>query len=219
MSCGALASPVISMLHLRQVGRQHPYRAPNECPGRFLGCRRAFPELGGWGRRVCAVVAASTEGSEEPSIRELSASLERAIDEEEYELAASIRDQIERKRRDARAVVEEANERFYSAFRNGDYVAMSRIWGNGEHVQCIHPVAECIAGREDVLKSWKLILSGGRLDIKLEDVRVYATDTMGYVTAVEVVNAEDSKGRIVATNVFERQGSEWKIVFHQGGVC
>ena len=87
-------------------------------------------------------------------------------------------------------------------------------------VRCIHPVANCIAGREDVLKSWQLILGGGRLDIELEDVRVYATgDSMGYVTAVEVVNTDDSKGRIVATNVFERQGSEWKIVLHQGGVC
>ena len=117
-------------------------------------------------------------------------------------------------------MLEEANERFYRAFRNGDYVAMSKIWGTGEHVQCIHPVANCIAGREDVLKSWQLILGGGRLDIELEDVRVYATgDSMGYVTAVEVVNTDDSKGRIVATNVFERQGSEWKIVLHQGGVC
>ena len=28
--------------------------------------------------------------------------------------------------------------------------AMSEIWGSGEHVQCIHPAAGCIAGRESV---------------------------------------------------------------------
>ena len=28
--------------------------------------------------------------------------------------------------------------------------AMSDIWGRGEHVQCIHPAAGCIAGRENV---------------------------------------------------------------------
>ena len=28
--------------------------------------------------------------------------------------------------------------------------AMSDIWGSGEHVQCIHPAAGCIAGRENV---------------------------------------------------------------------
>jgi len=173
------------------------------------------------GRRTAAAVAtAAVPGDgDTSSINELQAALERAIDDEEYDLAASLRDSLVRKRQDVRAVVEEANERFYSAFRSGDFVAMSRIWGTGEHVQCIHPLAGCIAGREDVLKSWQMILSGGRLNIALEDVRVYATDAMGYVTAVEVVDAEDSKGRIVATNVFERQGDGWKIVLHQGGVC
>ena len=30
---------------------------------------------------------------------------------------------------------------------------MSAVWGNGEHVQCIHPMAGCIAGRQDVRHS------------------------------------------------------------------
>jgi hypothetical protein len=211
----------------RQRGRYHLRRSPSRADRR-AGCAddalRSFASerpngSNSWVPSTRAS-ASGTGSQEEPTIRELSASLERAIDDEEYEVAASIRDRIARRRQDCRAVLEEANERFYSAFRNGDYVAMSKIWGTGEHVQCIHPVANCIAGREDVLKSWQLILGGGRLDIELEDVRVYATgDSMGYVTAVEVVNTDDSKGRIVATNVFERQGSEWKIVLHQGGVC
>ena len=28
--------------------------------------------------------------------------------------------------------------------------AMQEIWGHGEHVQCLHPAANCIQGREDV---------------------------------------------------------------------
>ena len=27
---------------------------------------------------------------------------------------------------------------------------MCSVWGSGEHVQCIHPMAGCIAGRQDV---------------------------------------------------------------------
>ena len=194
-------------------------------PRRCLGSRPLLrrpppPPL----RRVILRARSEDDSQQPPTFRELTTilelttKLERAIDDEEYELAASIRDQIQRRRQDARAVVEEANERFYQAFRNGDYVAMNRIWGTGEHVQCIHPAADCIAGREDVMKSWQMILGAGRMQISLEDVRVYATDTTGYVTAVEVVDAEDSKGRIVATNVFEKQGKEWKIVLHHGGV-
>ncbi len=156
------------------------------------------------------------DGSE-VSLQQLISDLDRAIDEEQYELAASLRDEIQKKRQDNRIAVEEANDHFYDAFRNGDYAAMSQIWGSGDHVQCIHPAAECIAGRQDVMTSWKLILSSGRMNITLEDVRIYTTDTQGYVTLVEVVDAEDSQGRIIATNIFERQKGCWKIVHHHGG--
>jgi len=27
---------------------------------------------------------------------------------------------------------------------------MDEVWGEGEHVQCIHPVSACVAGREHV---------------------------------------------------------------------
>ena len=50
----------------------------------------------------------------------------------------------------------------------------------GEHVQCIHPGAACIAGREAVLEGWRLVLGSGRLRIKLQDVRVYAGERWVY---------------------------------------
>ena len=107
----------------------------------------------------------------------------------------------------------------------------------------------------------------GDFYIKLENVRVYATQDTGYVTCVEVMNAENSKGRCetttcpmlgfntlcslaccavrfvtgncwicpegynfgawrlmllcrcrtIATNIFEKQNGDWKMVLHQGG--
>lgn len=168
-------------------------------------------------KRQITVLDASRARKHDAPLQQLISDLDKAIDNEEYELAASLRDEIQAKRQDNRIGVEEANERFYDAFRNGNYVAMSQIWGSGEHVQCIHPAAECIAGRNDVMTSWKLILSSGRMNIQLEDVRIYATDTQGYVTLVEVVDAEDSQGRIIATNIFEKQQGFWKIVHHHGG--
>jgi translation initiation factor 2A len=56
------------------------------------------------------------------------------------------------------------------------------------------------------MESWKKVLKNVRpraFNIILEDVRIYATETYGYVTCVEVIDADDSKGRIAATNVFE----------------
>jgi hypothetical protein len=74
--------------------------------------------------------------------------------------------------------VEDANRRFYDAFRRADLKvrcfnagiipcvhcslhastlrawlwrqAMNDVWGQGQHVQCIHPAAGCIAGRDNV---------------------------------------------------------------------
>ena len=83
-------------------------------------------------------------------------------------------------------------------------------------MQCVHPGAACIAGRSSVLASWKIILSSGRMKITTEDVRIFATESEGFVTCVEVMDAGDSRGRIVATNVFEKQGGKWKIVHHHG---
>lgn len=93
---------------------------------------------------------------------------------------------------------------------------MQEIWGHGEHVQCLHPAANCIQGREDVLESWRLVLRG-EFKMRLEDVRVHAMQDTGYVTCVEIMNAGEATGRTIATNIFEKQGGMWKIVLHHGG--
>ena len=36
------------------------------------------------------------------------------------------------------------------------------------------------------------------------------------MTCVEVVDTGEGKGRVMATNVFERQGGAWKLVLHHG---
>ena len=50
------------------------------------------------------------------------------------------------------------------------------------------------------MESWKTILAGVRpraFRIDLEDVRVHAVDSYGFVTCIEVVDADDSTGRCV----------------------
>lgn len=49
-----------------------------------------------------------------------------------------------------------------------------------------------------VLESWQSILRHIKpraFKISLEDVRVHATETFGYVTCVEVMKGDDSTGR------------------------
>lgn len=81
---------------------------------------------------------------------ELKIKLETAVAQEDYETAAGLRDELSTRRHDNRVGVEEANQRFYAAMQNGDLAAMEAIWGQGPHVQCLHPASNCLAGRSDV---------------------------------------------------------------------
>lgn len=115
--------------------------------------------------------------------------------------------------------MEDANRRFYDAFASGRADEMARCWGQGEHVQCVHPGGGVVAGREAVMESWKAVLSGVRpraFRIRVEDVRVAAGDTQGFVTCTEHVETDDARGRTIATNVFEKQRGKWVIVMHHG---
>jgi len=40
--------------------------------------------------------------------------------------------------------------------------------------------------------------------------------SQGFVTCIERMDAGDSHGRVMATNVFEKQGRDWKIIHHHG---
>ena len=48
------------------------------------------------------------------------------------------------------------------------------------------------------MDSWKAIMRNvrpGAFKVKLEDVRVFARGEMGFVTCVEIIDADDSTGR------------------------
>lgn len=153
------------------------------------------------------------------TLSDLQNQLETALQVEDYQLAAKLRDTIQQKQVDSRLAVEEANRKFYKAFGSGKIQEMAEIWGEGEHVSVVHPAANTIAGREQVLASWQQILRGvrpGAFKITLEDLRVMAFDDVGYVTCTEILDNDDSTGRIAATNVFERQRGQWKITLHHG---
>ena len=57
------------------------------------------------------------------------------------------------------------NEAFYSAFSNGDIVAMSNLWAQTNDVSVIHPGWEPLFGREAVLSSWADIVSDGERSV------------------------------------------------------
>lgn len=89
--------------------------------------------------------------------------LEAAVAAEEYTEAARLRDQLAAALHDGTVAVTHANNMFYSAFATCDMAAMGRVWGDGDHVRCIHPTTQPITGAHPSRPSgWLALVAGAR---------------------------------------------------------
>ncbi len=107
-----------------------------------------------------------------------------------------------------------ANEAFYRAFSDRDMAAMEQVWSDTAPVACIHPGLGALTGRDDVLQSWAAIIANP----DSPDVRAHAPTSHLYGDVGFVVCYEEIAGQyLIATNVFVRDGSLWRMVHHQAG--
>lgn len=107
-----------------------------------------------------------------------------------------------------------ANEAFYRAFADRDIAAMDAAWSRTATVSCLHPGWGPIHGREPVMASWRAILSAPGAPA----IRPLAPNATVLGDAALVICFESlGNAYAVATNVFVREGSLWKLVHHQAG--
>jgi ketosteroid isomerase-like protein len=118
-----------------------------------------------------------------------------------------------------RDAVEAANQRFYRAFETLDLHEMDRVWAHGAHVRCIHPGWPLLAGWAAVRTSWETIFANtAEMSFTLSDLEISAVGDLAWVTCTENILSE-VRGRVsvtsvLATNVFEREAGEWRLVHH-----
>lgn len=113
------------------------------------------------------------------------------------------------------------NARFYEAFENADIDTLEAVWSHGRHVKCIHPGWTVLEGWSAVKKSWTDIFSRGmEMKISLRNVTVEVYGTLGVVILMEEIVYQSGKvrnsGTVMATNLFEFDGREWKMIHHHG---
>lgn len=113
-------------------------------------------------------------------------------------------------------LVRAANETFYSAFRARDPDAMDRLWARAAAVTCIHPGWNALHGRAPVIESLRRILRNPQSPaIACSDVAVSIYGESALVICREGVVGQPAV--LVATNVFIREDSAWRMVHHQAG--
>jgi ketosteroid isomerase-like protein len=109
-----------------------------------------------------------------------------------------------------------ANARFYRAFSEGDFAAMSVLWAARSPVACLHPGDSLLLGQQQVLRRWREILAPRpAFALRCDRPTVHAFGAMAIVYCYEGVN--DEPAHLVATNVFVREGEDWRMAHHHAG--
>lgn len=117
---------------------------------------------------------------------------------------------------------QDAEAAFYEALERADLDAMMEVWSEDEEVSCIHPGGPRVAGFAQVRETWAQIFkSGQRLQVRLSD----AVTVSGMMFAVHSVHenilvrggpGEGGQSVVVATNVYQRTASGWRMLVHHG---
>lgn len=118
--------------------------------------------------------------------------------------------------------VRQVSERFYAALNhmaNGDAGPMSAVWAHSEDVTTMHPIGHREVGWEQVRPTWEQvasIASGGQVLLRDQLIRM-GTD-LAYEVGVEEAEITLAGERVAfserVTNIYRREGGEWKIVHH-----
>lgn len=106
---------------------------------------------------------------------------------------------------------------FYQAFEARDLDAMMAAWADDEDIVCVHPGGSRMVGFDAVRTGWEQLFSGDtKLSFRLDEVVVLETVGLAMQSAIEHVAIADgtARGAAVATNIFLRTPSGWRMVCH-----
>jgi ketosteroid isomerase-like protein len=107
---------------------------------------------------------------------------------------------------------------FYQAFEAKDVDAMMAAWAEDEDIVCVHPGGPRLVGYEAVRAGWEQLFGGEtKLSFRLDEIVVIETVGLALQSAIEHVTVGSDpkpRGAAIATNVFLRTPSGWRIVVH-----
>ena len=123
--------------------------------------------------------------------------------------------------------IRQASEQFYEALNcelNGDPGPMMEVWSHGSDVATMHPLGGRELGWEEVRGGWEQAaqaFSDGQISLD-GLVVVPLADDVAYTLGTEHGQGKlgDEPVRIDwrVTNIYRREGGEWKMVHHHADV-
>ena len=90
-------------------------------------------------------------------------------------------------------------------------------WEQTDDVVCVHPGWTILRGWINVADSWDRILNGpGHNQFLLTNTSVRVEGDTAWVVLDENLMTDGHAGTIACTNVFRRDGDDWRMVVHHG---
>ncbi len=109
-----------------------------------------------------------------------------------------------------------ANAAFCLAFTQKDAAAMDELWARRAPLICIHPGWARLTKREDIMESWRMILSNpNQPGMDFYDLQTHVHPSMVLVTCYEQLPG----GVCLATNGFIEEDGAVRMVLHHSGMC
>lgn len=158
----------------------------------------------------------------------LRSELETAVQNERFDRAAELRDEIAVLFADAEVAVLDANAKFYAALRSHDVTAMEAMWPDSE----LSPASirhydgfSVRRGRTSILECWREVRSDAQLSLFDLRCSVLRGGCAAVVTCIERrLGGGSGDSALFATNVFElvvssdddaSSSSAWRLKLHQ----
>jgi ketosteroid isomerase-like protein len=115
--------------------------------------------------------------------------------------------------------IRQASEQFYAALNreiNGDPGPMMGVWSHGADVSTLHPLGGINVGWEEVRAGWEQAAQGmSEGQVSLDDLVVLPiADDVAYTVGAVHGQVNTIGVDLRATNIYRREGGEWKVVHH-----
>jgi ketosteroid isomerase-like protein len=116
------------------------------------------------------------------------------------------------------ATPQDVETAFFEAIERADLEAMMQVWAEDEEIVCVHPGGGRLAGYAMVREAWQRIFSSSPpLRVQVTTLSFVVNPFTAVHSLIEYVGIKDDPSQqapVVATNVYARGPTGWRLVVH-----
>lgn len=121
------------------------------------------------------------------------------------------------------ASAEDVEAAFYEAIAQANLEALMNVWADDEEIVCIHPTGQRLRGAAAIRESWRAIFANNpQLTVRITRSVRWNSMLLTVHNVIETLylgNEPTPHGPMLATNVFQRGASGWRLLAHHSSTA